>query len=665
MATQSRQLKRHGALAGLGELAFAIALSAALPFAWHRMELSGARTVGWICVVVVALIDLSLIVRTVGTALKIRRGWDPGDSYSGVVWLASMILAAVSFASPASASTSSARSATASRLSSYVVRPGDSLYSIAETQLGDGAKWPLIVQANAEGSLAESLRNNPREIYSGWQLRLPSRESSDPSAFVSPLMNNDGPSELAAAPVHHFAASDNSFESSHSRGPLAPWPGGSFGALPLALIAKRRRDFLRQSRVELADDQIDATISQLRGYDDAQLRALARAIGERSEGLVAVSRLVSYDDELDLRHEPIVAVVLASDDEATLVAFARPGHALPVGLDALALVDQYAVVVNRHAQCRVTTSPESTLRALALRTNFDDVVVFLGPASQLDSEVAARCVTISAGPARHDNVLEWEGRTWHFATLAPAPPTHVVPRRHAVVAMVPRAATVRVELLRAEATVSGLEEPFLTTLRRRCIEMTAYLAVHHRDPVTGDLLRTRVLGDGSDASLRTLANTATAIRRSLGANDDGPRLRPVSSAGLYGVHDVSCDLVEFHQLVAAAREPAATNVATTLRRALTLVQGEPLANALRGFEWFLAEGYLARLQRDGEWAALALAHEAKATGDYDLAFWAIEQGRLLDPYSDALEAALHRIPRLREFGGNRSGTAKDEAVGAG
>jgi hypothetical protein len=174
-----------------------------------------------------------------------------------------------------------------------------------------------------------------------------------------------------------------------------------------------------------------------------------------------------------------------------------------------------------------------------------------------------------------------------------------------------------------------------------------------------------VLGARDDASLRTLSNTATAVRRSLGATNDGPRLEPVTPAGLYQLHDVDCDLVEFHHLVATARDPRAVTVGTTLRRALELVEGEPLATALRGFEWFLAEGHLARLQRDGEWAALRLAAEARDHNDFDLAFWAVEQGRLIDPYSDALEAALHRVPRLREFGGNGTSRAEHEPVGSG
>jgi hypothetical protein len=109
---------------------------------------------------------------------------------------------------------------------------------------------------------------------------------------------------------------------------------------------------------------------------------------------------------------------------------------------------------------------------------------------------------------------------------------------------------------------------------------------------------------------------------------------------------------EFHFLVRRARTGGGPQVAADLRRALALIESEPLAAVRRGYEWFLAEGHLARLLRDGEWAALALSSVAQEDGDHDLAFWAIEQGRLLDPYSELLERELHRVPRLRQFGGD-------------
>jgi len=282
------------------------------------------------------------------------------------------------------------------------------------------------------------------------------------------------------------------------------------------------------------------------------------------------------------------------------------------------------------------------LRALATRTLRQSVVLYLGPASELDDELSACAITLTP-------YLEHETR---------------VPMR--IVTEPARGTDLRVELLRADPSVVGIVEPFTPTLRRRCVEMVAYLALHRHEPVTGERLRTRVLVYADvEASTRTLANTASAVRRSLGVDAHGPRLHPVTSSGLYATHGLSSDVEVFSTLVARARQLPAADAASVAHEALLLIKGEPLASTLRGFEWFLAEGHAARLARDGEWAALALHHISLQRGNYELAFWSLQQGLLIDPYSDALSEALTRVPRLREFGGNGARRTQHQSVGAG
>ncbi len=56
----------------------------------------------------------------------------------------------------------------------YVVRPGDSLWSIAETQLGDGGDWPAIAALNLGRTMPDGLRfMDPGLIQAGWTLNLP------------------------------------------------------------------------------------------------------------------------------------------------------------------------------------------------------------------------------------------------------------------------------------------------------------------------------------------------------------------------------------------------------------------------------------------------------------------------------------------------------------
>lgn len=224
----------------------------------------------------------------------------------------------------------------------------------------------------------------------------------------------------------------------------------------------------------------------------------------------------------------------------------------------------------------------------------------------------------------------------------------------------------KVHLLRSYPEVDNLTRDFVPALRRRSVEMTAYLSMHAGEAVTGDRLRSRVLNDGEsdvDASVRTLANTATSVRRALGSSHGHPRLRRVGSQGLYYLDDVDSDVVEFFHHVGRAKAHAGDEA--SLREALALIHSEVLAATLRGFEWFVHEGHLAKVQRFAEWAALELHDLAMGRGDCDEAAWALGQGLLADPHSEALRQAATTVPRLSEFRGDRSRGAQDQTVGAG
>jgi DNA-binding SARP family transcriptional activator/LysM repeat protein len=75
---------------------------------------------------------------------------------------------------------------------SYVVRPGDSLWSIAATQLGDGDDWPAIAALNLGRTMPDGLRFvDPNRIEVGWTLQLPDQRPS----VVAPAETDDGPSD--------------------------------------------------------------------------------------------------------------------------------------------------------------------------------------------------------------------------------------------------------------------------------------------------------------------------------------------------------------------------------------------------------------------------------------------------------------------------------------
>jgi hypothetical protein len=458
------------------------------------------------------------------------------------------------------------------------------------------------------------------------QLRRGRRVKASGSAWLAGLVVT----MLALlTPAGHVALKETTpitipFHESHR----APTPNRAptlvgMGSLPLALMAKRRGDLLRGQSDDAGDFDVDESIELLRARDPELICHLSQLIGERHHGVLDVKESATTS-ALSTTTTPLVACVLEPSATGTLIGFSREGGQLPVAPSWSSEDIVKNVVALHDGKVVFAKSEAELLRALATRTLRQNVVVYLGAASQLDDELAACAVTVAP----------------HVRGADSGPSLPVAPTQ---------ASDLRVELLRADPVVEGLAEPFAPTLRRRCIEMVAYLALHRHEPVTGERLRTRVLAHADvDASQRTLANTASAVRRSLGANAEGPRLHPVTSSGLYVTHGVSSDVESFFSLVARARQLAVSDASTLCHQALLLIKGEPLASALRGFEWFLAEGHGAHLARDGEWAALALHHTALEKGNYELAFWAIQQGRLIDPYSDALNEALTRVPSFSQ-----------------
>ena len=400
-------------------------------------------------------------------------------------------------------------------------------------------------------------------------------------------------------------------------------------SLPLALSAKRLSDSLRQQPTL----NPDLVINQLRQRDPSIESHILSLCGKDRAGVVTVTTAPTEIGPSLRKAPPTAAYISAQTPTSASISFVRAGGVLAIP-EGWTLAHLQSSLVGLHdGRLVITSSDHELLRALALHSSTKTLVLHLSTPDAVDPEIAALCATLS----RPLLVSE--------PSVGPAP---------------------RVRMLQASPDIEQVAHPLDSSLRRRMIEMASYLTLHKGEPVTGDRLRSRVLQHaGVDASPRVLANVASALRRSLGSDHEGTRLHPVSAAGLYLSHGVTSDVEEFHELIERARASFGGTQLDTLREALQLVMSEPLASSLRGFEWFIAEGHQAKLSRDGEWAALALSDLSLRKGDVELAFWAIRQGLLLDPYSDDLAEALTAIPRLREFGGNRPSATQHQPIGAG
>jgi len=173
------------------------------------------------------------------------------------------------------------------------------------------------------------------------------------------------------------------------------------------------------------------------------------------------------------------------------------------------------------------------------------------------------------------------------------------------------------------------------------------LALHDGDEVTSDRLRTRVLGSSdADAASKTLFNIATAARRAMGVDDEGAALFPAGSrTGHYRVSAAAS--VDVHRAATLAAEAGATDspqmAMGLLRAALSLVEGEPMANALSGYAWWEAEGHGARIAAVLVNAASDLAALAVQEGLFELAQWGLDRARLVDHYSEAISRAAMQV----------------------
>ncbi len=201
----------------------------------------------------------------------------------------------------------------------------------------------------------------------------------------------------------------------------------------------------------------------------------------------------------------------------------------------------------------------------------------------------------------------------------------------------------QVRLLSSVPSIEGLTNPLPPKRARRVIELVAYLALHHPNPVSGERLRNRVLGSpDSDAAAKTLFNTVGAARHALGLDPTGtPYLPNASRHGHYSLSDlVVVDAVQAMRLFRHTGSAESSEVAIALfRTGFDLVTCEPLAGVLSGYNWWRSEGYEARFSSatvDAACKAIRLAVENQL---FELGTWILDRARLVDPYSELLSRA--------------------------
>lgn len=109
---------------------------------------------------------------------------------------------------------------TAAHDSEHTVRPGETLSSIAEDELGDADDYPAIAQANDDVRQPDGRTlTDPDEIYPGWQLKIPSAQEASPDgAADTPAPEHDRGGEQHDQGKEHDSGGKQDQAPEHDRG---------------------------------------------------------------------------------------------------------------------------------------------------------------------------------------------------------------------------------------------------------------------------------------------------------------------------------------------------------------------------------------------------------------------------------------------------------------
>lgn len=233
--------------------------------------------------------------------------------------------------------------ATTPRESVHTVKPGESLYSIAKEDLGDGNDWPQLYKLNAGVAQADGDKlTNPDLIRPDWKIRIPAPATASteaparpapelpapataaPSTLPTPVTTS-GPSTLAAPAAPHIAAptpvthttpsNDDHGQGDRAKrhgGPAVSLPdGGTIGitlavALGAALVLARRwRTRRNDPRLPVAEPPLPGALLAARRAERALTAATHPAAsygdvrdGELNDDVIDTHGIEDLDDDL-------------------------------------------------------------------------------------------------------------------------------------------------------------------------------------------------------------------------------------------------------------------------------------------------------------------------------------------------------------------------------
>ena len=583
--------------------------------------------------------------------------------------------------------------------STWTVASGDCLWTIAERVDGDGEAWTLLAAANLGHVMTDGrLFTDPSLIYPGWVLAIPSQllPPAPTPETISPGQTDVPVRPLAEVPPtsrpHSHASATAASSQMGSFAADAVMASGALGvgAVSLGLLRRRRR---RVDRLGWVDDEaidLEVLLEQSRLLPALTLTESALLLAAE-DGVLNAAGLLSVG--MDGARFFVDATSVWHAEPADLVACQSTMGAAPAAIAPLGDLDGTSWTLIAPAGTRATIAGgEQAEQLVSLARTLQPDLAWGHQTRWLDE----------AGPneelrALHDGLLLSDDPLCNHprvAVLAVSEDMPLVRADDAGIALlalglhIPHRGPARiapclledpesipplgadqppdpgtnddgptmqrgpmVRLLALQPRIDGLTEPIDSKRARRAVEVVAYIVLHDPDPVTGDRIRTRVLGSASrDAAAKTLFNVTSAARRALGLTPEGDAVLPIADrTGCYRAGSLlTSDVAELHAHVACARrsnDPEAQMA--HLRAGLELIEGEPLGATLAAWDWFTLEGHQARLEATIEGAAVWLVELALGANLVDLAQLALDRARLAVPLSEPLAAAAMEVAAKR------------------
>jgi DNA-binding SARP family transcriptional activator len=295
----------------------------------------------------------------------------------------------------------------------YVVRPGDSLWSIAEAKLGDPYRWTEIWKLNRDLEVADGYHlSRPGFIQPGWRLRLPGTESAagQPSKDKERCAPTDV-GEMASAPEKPQVSPspvvrlpevdprhDDRVELPSGSAITVGFIAGFLSAIGLSELLRRRHRHPRKpsSGWPRTRPRHDLKARFMRAVNAAEY---THAKSDPSERLV--KRVQSPAGEIILGHrqaEPVVA-----SQRGCVYSFSGPPQ------DVLSYLQDLAVhaALSHRGQVEVWTTQEFDLSGLPSLRVFGDARTLV---SELEIEILKRHRLFD-----EEGAQAWEGHQENWA----------------------------------------------------------------------------------------------------------------------------------------------------------------------------------------------------------------------------------------------------------